>query len=472
MEIVGILNIASFLLILTAVIVLLSKLFSFGRNDNTLIFIIISFCVLLLVTLTNLFEHLHITNYFDLFEDELEILFLPLFIFAAFSYCLKKELQANKKNQESIKEKNLRLYTSMEGSKEALWEWYPGENILAINKSYCYLDFEPIVYTITDLNWREIIHPNSEETFKILVSAIKSNSELPENSELQVRSSDGKYQWVMIRGKKTTLNFENADITYLGSILEIGIFKQIQFDLIRAREKAEISEKLKTAFLQNISHEIRTPMNAIIGFSDLIIDPCLTPDKQQKYTQLIVQGCERLLQIVEDLVEMSQIVAHAVTVNLSRVHSKNVIQKLLDFYSSKAISKNLVLECTAYPDFIFISDEQKLLRILFNLLDNSVKFTSYGKIEFGMILEGDDIHFFVIDTGIGIEEKFQRSIFNYFQQAELSNTRFYGGSGLGLSICKGLIDTLGGKIQIESELGKGTSVYFSVPYRCPEESNL
>lgn len=464
MEIVGIFNTISFILILLVVITLLWKFYGYYRADGSIILVIISFCVLLFVTFTNVLEHMGFSTYFDLFEDEVEIVFIPLFIFAVFSYCLRKELQENTKKEKSIKETNFRLYTSVKGASQALWEYNLNNKSIIIKKDYCFLDFDLLYYKINEDNWKDIIHPDSESAYKILLSSIESGSVLPENTELQLSTYYGNYRWVLIRGAKSDLNFENNQITYSGTLIDIGNFKNVQFELENARLKAEESEKLKSAFLNNISHEIRTPMNAIVGFSDLIIEPGITPDKQKKYMSMIVEGCERLIQIIEDLIEMSQIIAGIVQINKKPIHTDDFCSKLIDKYSLKATSKNLKLQANYDPSLIFFSDETKLSKILCNLLDNSVKFTNSGFIEFGINASDEILNFYVKDSGIGIAKEYQETIFEYFRQIETSLSKFHSGSGLGLSISKGLVDVLDGKISIDSKPGIGTTVFFSIPH--------
>jgi signal transduction histidine kinase len=375
MEIVGIFNTISFVLILIVVILLVEKLIKNFRADGSLILIIISFCILLFVTFTNVLEHLEISSYFDLFEDEVEIIFIPLFIFAVFSYSLEKELKSNLTKEQSIKENNFRLYTSVKGASQALWEWHPQSNSIIVNKEYYFLDFDLLFYTIDDNNWQEIIHPESRRAYSLLINSLQSKSVLPENTELQLKTFYGNYKWVLIRGAQSNLNFENQGIGYLGTIIDIGSFKNVQFELEHARIKAEESERLKTAFLNNISHEIRTPMNAIVGFSELIIEPGVTAEKQKSYMSMIVLGCERLIQIIEDLIEMSKIISGIIQINTKTINSKIFCTHLIDKYSAAAKIKKNKLSAFFNSDFNFSSDETKLTKIFSSLLENAIKYT-------------------------------------------------------------------------------------------------
>ncbi|MBN2485299.1 MAG: response regulator [Bacteroidales bacterium] len=460
---IGILNIVSIAIISIMIIILLFKLFRVFRSDSSLIFILISFFLLFLVTLTNIFEHWQIATGFDNYEDELEIIFIPLFILAVFSYCLKKELEANKKKEQKLKENNLRLNTSVRGASQALWEWYPDKNLLAINKRYCFLDFEPLYYEISESNQKEVVHPETLAEYQNLINALQTNSILPDNTEILLKSFYGNYKWVLFRGAKTELSFNNQYVSYLGTILGISHFKNAQFELEKARIKAEESEKLKTAFLNNISHEIRTPMNAIVGFTDLLIDPQTKPEKQKKYIEFIVQGCERLINIIEDLIEISQIVAGSIKTNPTQINARAFMQMLYEMFSPLAKRKKIKLTYFLNSELDFITDEEKLLKIFRNLLDNAFKFTISGYVEFGMSIIERNIQFYVKDSGIGIERDFHDSLFKYFSQREDSESRFHAGAGIGLSICKGLTNILGGKIWIDSTPNEGTTVNFALP---------
>jgi PAS domain S-box-containing protein len=238
-------------------------------------------------------------------------------------------------------------------------------------------------------------------------------------------------------------------------------------DLIRAKEKAEESDRLKTAFLANISHEIRTPMNGIIGFLELMKSSDLSEEEREKYFEVVDRSGQRLLDTINDIVEISKIESGQTDINNTEFNLTDIMEYYQDFFKQKADQKGVEIkiarQITGIDAFI-ITDKYKLEGVLVNLLNNSVKFTLKGGIEFGNYIQEGKLVFFVKDTGIGIPENKLDMIFERFVQADLSTSRPYEGSGLGLAIVKAYIQALGGKIWIESEVDKGSVFYFSIPY--------
>ena len=470
---IGFLNTISFILILATVIVLSYKFYQIFKKDESILLIIISFGLLFLVTLTNVLEHLNITTYFDLFEDEMKIIFIPMFIFAIFSYNLKKELHANIENKHRLQESNARLNMSMEGANEALWIWQPNQKQLIINKEYCFLNFEPIFNIINDSNFNEIIHKDSLTEYLKLIDAFKTNSCLPVNTEIQLKTSNEEYKWVLIRGKQYELTIGTEEITFLGTIFDIDYIKKVQSDLTEARIKAEESNHLKSAFLANLSHEIRTPMNGILGFTELLKESDLSSPKRFDFIEKIQLSGNRLLLIINDIVEISKIDSGQIIAHLSQVDINNLLVEVyneLQFTipNNKAI-KTFIKQHTDSP-IITITDKVKLQQILVNLFTNAIKYTDQGFIEVGFnIIENRELEFYVKDTGIGIEKKYHEVIFERFRQLNVVFSNL-AGSGLGLSITKAYVELLGGKIWLESEVGKGSIFYFTIPLKATDIS--
>jgi signal transduction histidine kinase/CheY-like chemotaxis protein len=240
-------------------------------------------------------------------------------------------------------------------------------------------------------------------------------------------------------------------------------------ELLQAKEKAEGSDRLKSAFLANMSHEIRTPMNAIVGFSDLLELDNLSSDKRQKYASIIRNSGNYLLSIINDIVEISHIEAGQVEKKESKVDMEALIDEIyhtcrLNLPAHKNVTIRVVKPELPFNDHM-ITDEVKLKQILINLLNNAMKFTVDGEISFGYFFEkGNEITFFVKDTGIGIAPEYQKVIFDRFRQIETNLPRMNSGSGLGLSITKAYVELLGGKIQVLSEAGKGSEFRVMLPF--------
>jgi len=247
---------------------------------------------------------------------------------------------------------------------------------------------------------------------------------------------------------------------------QIIVRKQIECDLILAKEKAEESDGLKTAFLHNISHEVRTPMNAIIGFAGFLSNPDLLPEKHKYFTSIIVNNCNKLLSIVTDIISIATIDAGQEIVDEREFELNSTLRILYEELLLK--NRNQGVGLFFNPDRpsneVYIkTDESKIVQILTRLIDNALIYTNKGYVNFGYRLKTNELNFFVEDTGIGIPNELLKEIFKRFRQVETTETRQFGGSGLGLSISKGYVELLGGEIWVESELGKGSTFYFTIP---------
>jgi PAS domain S-box-containing protein len=266
-------------------------------------------------------------------------------------------------------------------------------------------------------------------------------------------------------GKKVVIAVAR-DITETYNLIE---------ELKVAKEKAEESERLKSAFLANMSHEIRTPMNGIIGFSQLLSAPNVPENNRVEYAQILNSSCNRLLNTVNDILDLSKIDAKQIQINLQPFELKTIFQELYKLHF-KSFSLNKIdlsyLIDEHLENFKIISDNQKVYQILNNLLNNAFKFTKQGSVEFGAKLKNDEIEFFVKDTGVGISSNAIDKIFDRFVQENSSISRGHEGSGLGLSIAKGLVELLGGRIWVDSIKGKGSTFYFAIPFIPTIEDNI
>lgn len=237
--------------------------------------------------------------------------------------------------------------------------------------------------------------------------------------------------------------------------------------LTRAKEKAEENERLKTIFLQNMSHEIRTPMNGIIGFLELLKEPNLDDNSRKKYIEIVIKSGKRLLSTINNIIEISKIDSDQITVHHSKVNIPEVMEFYHNFFEPQALEKKIELKLSQnLPDDhkLILTDKFIFDNILTNLISNAIKFTHKGYVELGNRLENNKIIFYVKDTGTGIPKERQNAIFDRFVQANLNITRPHEGSGLGLAIVKAYVKALNGQIWIESETGKGSTFYFSIPY--------
>jgi PAS domain S-box-containing protein len=274
---------------------------------------------------------------------------------------------------------------------------------------------------------------------------------------------NGEVIIVEIKAHSMVFNGRSARHVLINDITER---KKVQEELIVAKEKAEESDRLKSAFLANMSHEIRTPLNCILGFTELLADPDVEPDQRSTYSQLIEVSGNNLLSIINDIMDISKIEAGHVDVMKKTFSANRLIVAVQNEFAPTAIAKGIELRLdptNPHREIFIKSDENKIKQVLANFVSNALKFTEKGSIEIGIQRTGEGVQFQVKDTGIGIAKEFHNTIFERFRQVESFATRQYGGNGLGLAISKKLVSLLGGKIGMESDLGKGSMFYFIVP---------
>jgi len=285
--------------------------------------------------------------------------------------------------------------------------------------------------------------------------------------ELVNRRKDGTLFPILL---STSLIKDENDITIslIGVAIDITERKKLLDDLVNAKVKAEESDRLKTAFLHNISHEIRTPMNAIVGFSEFLTEPDLSIEKRNHFIDIIVQSSDQLLSIITDIISISTIEAGQEKIREKEVNINRICNLINDQFQARAQSLNVDLHYNtglADNEANFITDETKLIQILTNLVGNALKFTKQGSVDFRYEVKGNQLEFYVKDTGIGIPPEMHNEIFNRFRQVETTSARQFGGSGLGLSISKAYVELLGGKIWLTSEPEKGSTFYFTLPLK-------
>ena len=294
----------------------------------------------------------------------------------------------------------------------------------------------------------------------------------------------------------------------LVAVIDINKRKKAEQDLIKAKEKAEESDRLKSAFLANMSHEIRTPMNGILGFTELLKKHDLTGEKQQQYISMIEKGGARMLNIINDIISISKVESGQMDVSISETNINEQIEYIYTFFKPEVQRKGMHMSFhNSLPakEAVIKTDREKIFAILTNLVKNAIKYSDRGTIEFGYLLktisdaakpvselvgldksnlldnkeanepaetvnEAFVMEFFVKDTGIGIPQGKKEAIFERFVQADIGDKRAFQGAGLGLSISKAYVEMLGGKIWVESEEGSGSIFYFTIPYNTePDE---
>lgn len=304
----------------------------------------------------------------------------------------------------------------------------------------------------------------SNSEYAKLWATVKAGGEW--KGEFRNKRKDGTYYWEEASISCIT-NSEGEITHYLGVMSDITEKKKIIDELIIAKEKAEESDRLKSAFLANISHEIRTPMNGILGFSELLKEPNLSGNEQIKYLEIIEESGNRMLNIINDIVDISKIEAGLVELITSETNINEQIEYAYNFFKPEANKKGIQLirnTTLSETEAILNIDREKLYSILLNLIKNAIKYTDNGIIEIGYKLVDSYIEFYVSDTGIGVSKKQQTAIFERFIQADIVDRQARHGAGLGLSIAKGFVELMKGNIRIESKKDKGSIFYFTLPY--------
>ena len=289
-------------------------------------------------------------------------------------------------------------------------------------------------------------------------------------SEYPIKTASGEIKWLWERGHGVF--DENGELQFLeGYIEDITDSKKNKSELIKAKDKAEESDRLKSAFLANISHEIRTPMNGILGFAELLKEPDLSPENQIEFLQIIETSGQRMLNIINDLIDISRIESGETILKIRKTNVLNMLQEINRFFTPEVIQKGVQIDysCNLDPeDYSIETDNQKLNQILTNLIKNAIKFTEKGSIVFGCHKQNSNLKFFVTDTGPGIPADQKNIIFERFRQGNMQLTRKYEGAGLGLAISKAYIQLLGGSIHLDSEPGIGSTFWFELPMKYSE----
>ncbi len=308
-------------------------------------------------------------------------------------------------------------------------------------------------------------HP--ESFFRDMWETISCGSDW--QGEILNKRKDGIRQWEFVT--ISSIKNRNDEITHYVAIKDdISKRKQVEEALRNAKEKAEENDRLKSAFLANMSHEIRTPMNAIVGLSGLLSDPELSPGEKVTYSSVIKENSDHLLQLVDDIIDISKIEAGEISVRTSECSINELMTDIYNTFRLQAEEKKnirFILNREAFAsEIITVTDGRRLRQVITNLIGNALKFTEKGVVEFGCRLEKEnEILFYVSDTGPGIPKNKHEIIFDRFRQVDDSYTKSYRGAGLGLSISKSLVHLLGGSIWVESEKGTGSCFLFTIPLK-------
>jgi len=401
-----------------------------------------------------------------------------------------KDIDTNKK----IKESEERYMTIIKTSHDGFWMVSKDDRLLEVNNAYCKMSgysreelLEMKIHQLDAIDREEIVLAKTNKMkiegggiFESMHKRKDGSLFAVEISVTYLPEGEGIF-YVFIRDisqrknaeealRKNQIKLEQQNEEYLALNEELNeSYKQISKinkELKLAIEKAEESDRLKSAFLQNMSHEVRTPLNAIVGFSNILSKPNLAPEKLQIFSNLISSSSERLIGIITDVIEISQIQANQIQSNLMEIDIIQFVSYLVLSYTEKAKEKNIALKLhmnIPFKEYKILSDFEKLKRMLSHVIDNALKFTPYGKVEITCGIVEKNVQISIFDTGIGISKEMQKVIFEPFRQVEIGTCRNYGGNGLGLSIVKAYAELLKGSILLTSEINKGTNFIVSIP---------
>ncbi len=340
-------------------------------------------------------------------------------------------------------------------------------NIEYVNPRFTYL---------TGYSRREVLGENprilksdkmSPEFYEDLWNVILAGKEW--HGEFLNKKKNGELYWE--DATIAPIKNEQGEITHFVAVKEdVTEKKKLWDELTEAKERAEESDRLKSCFLANISHEIRTPMNGILGFSKLLSEPLLSGKEKEKYIELIHESGKRMLTIINDIIDISKIEAGEMGLHPVETTVNEVLENIYEFFAPQAEEKGLSIsyQCgLSASESVITTDKTRFSQILSNIVNNALKYTKEGGIDFGYRQTDEVLEFYVKDTGIGIPDDQQDKIFERFRQVSLDATREYEGAGLGLSLCKTFVKMLGGAIRVDSTLGKGSTFYFTLPYNSP-----
>jgi PAS domain S-box-containing protein len=382
-----------------------------------------------------------------------------------------QDITARKEAEMALKKSEEKYRSIIENMNLGLLQVNTEENIVYANQSFCDMSG----HSLEDLIDKNALALFSRE--KSITGNERAGKGKTDAWEQQVKDKNGAIKWWLISTAPVTANDGEFGGT-IGIYLDITLHKKLEQELRSAKSEAEHSSHAKEAFLANMSHEIRTPMNAIIGIGNLL-GKTQMETQQRNYLEIIQKASNNLLVIINDLLDFSKIEAGKISLENIGFDLKGVVENATHILKHKAEEKGLLLTCWQSHDIepVLIGDPYRLNQVLINLVSNAIKFTERGGVRVNCsVVESDDtsqkILFQVIDTGIGISEEFLDRLFEKFTQEAESVARQYGGTGLGMSISKQLIELMEGDIQVDSRKNAGTTISFSISFSIGTAADL
>ncbi|MDP3399133.1 MAG: ATP-binding protein [Bacteroidales bacterium] len=354
------------------------------------------------------------------------------------------------------------LRTAMESAMFYTWYYNPSENQFIFDESFKSVAGKNFDETRKLEDFLEMVHPDDKILLKEHHNSTGSNN-MEEISSTDFRVlKDGKYEWWQ-RRSIIQLNREGDSVNtnVYGMDININEYKEREKELIEAKKRAEESDKLKTAFLSNMSHEIRTPLNGIVGFSALLSDNEYTETEKAEFSDIISSNAKMLLGLINDILDLSRIESNSIKFDVREFSLNKQIEEIMSIHQRVVKEGVKITSDLGESDILLVFDRLRNYQILNNLVGNSIKFTEKGEIRIGARVNGEFTEIYVSDTGKGMTNSQLEKVFSRFYKAD----EFSSGSGLGLPICKALIEFFGGTIRAESSVGKGTTITYSLPHK-------
>ncbi|NTU60492.1 MAG: PAS domain-containing protein, partial [Deltaproteobacteria bacterium] len=387
------------------------------------------------------------------------------------------DITERKRAEEALRESEERLRVALQAGSMAIWDSHiPSGKVVWNDQHYHLLGYRVGEVTPSHRVWLDRMHPDDAEPTKALMQrSMEQGTEY--ETELRVVARGGAVRWIRVRGRYD-LDAAGAPLRSYGVLWDVTEGKEAEEKLLAAKNAADVAAQAKSEFLANMSHEIRTPMNAVIGFTDLLLGTPLASD-QRRFLDLIKTSGAALLDIVNDVLDLSKMEAGKFEFVEEAFDLRDLTEKVSRSLGLRAHQKGL--ELTSHVPFsvptAVVGDPARLRQVLTNLLGNAVKFTDRGEVHVAVRLAGPPggdpegavpLRFSVRDTGPGIPREKLDQLFQSFQQVDASSTRRHEGTGLGLFISRRIVEQMGGSVEVESEVGVGTTFSFTVPLRLQE----
>lgn len=382
-----------------------------------------------------------------------------------------KNIESTKKLQDL----NEYLELALQGSGLGIWDWYLESNEVYYDKRWVeMIGYQQDEIEMNFSTWRDNVHPDDLESCQKEITKYLDGKVSNYEMMFRMKHKNGSWVHILAQGRFSSWDAEGKPTRFTGTHLNITKQKEQEVELVKAKNSAQEAERAKSRFLANMSHEIRTPMNGLMGMMDILKDTQLNPD-QSEMLEIMNNSSETLMSLLNDILDLSKIESGKINLEINVFNINDIIHEVKSLFSSQIQAKglNFFIENNLELNF-FKGDRFRIQQVLSNLISNAVKFTHQGEIRVGINQTSQELVLEVSDTGIGISKEFQNTIFEEFTQANNSISNTYGGSGLGLAIISNLIEKMNGKINVESELNKGTTfkVYLPLEAASNEEISL